>query len=78
MWLRDHKALMHEDTEPDGLIADGEALVPRLQALSPTKASAKSATVEDTEEIDCLTGAGTCRSETFGPKLRPVYRWVSP
>jgi len=55
-FLKQHQAKMATDTEPAELIADGEALVPRLQVMRPDKASAKAATKGDTEELDVLDG----------------------
>lgn len=54
--VKERKAMMHADTEPDALIAEGEALIPRLKAASPQKSSAKGAAKADTEELDYLDG----------------------
>jgi hypothetical protein len=54
--LRTHLALLPEDSDAEALAAQGEALVPALRALQPSKAATRTATKADTAELDVLDG----------------------
>ncbi|MBI4951436.1 MAG: hypothetical protein HY908_05350 [Myxococcales bacterium] len=69
-----HKAALDPDSGPDALVADGTAALTALREALPSKATAKSAPVEDTEEIDYADGRVVERIGALNDAGRKAFR----